>query len=937
MFKHKRRSVHSPFASTQPAPVSRPTATAARARASSMGSVGEQTSAAYVDSVMAGGSPDADAKVHKDAGTPNYEPVAMDFAVLQEGINGSHTPVTTSPSKADASWLSDDDTAAAPPDIAVRRDISQHVPLRTSSSDFTTKIKRRSLLGRSSRKSSLSQDSPAPAQVMPETRRLVMPETPESQKSFQVGSSRRDSIAGQSSVRAASTAPTTMRSSADSIVSQDSFTPSMATSALAPLQQKTVLEDGDRLSPLLEDDPRSWDLVEPEEEDRKVFSLESRSEQLFSKQHLTAIFKDTPSLLRFTSFLSVARPKSVPVLIYYLDALKALRAINYANAVAEALEPIPNLEFTDSQARPTVNGVLEEKARQAFDVLVRDDLPAFITHIFTQVVSVSISKRVTGTLPPLLREASEGLAEVFCLTDPSRKDNPIIFASEEFHRTTQYGVSYAIGRNCRFLQGPKTNRTSVARFREMCMQGKEHSEVFLNYRRDGSPFMNLLMQAPLLDSRGNLRYFIGAQIDVSGLVKDATDLDAFQQLLDEEEGNTPSEEPKDEFQELCEMFNHAELDAVRKFGGNMHRDHLEDQDDKSNGIQRPRLLIQDQSTFDVESAEKPPPKPEGRLAGPYKHYLLVRPSPSLRILFTSPSLRVPGILQSHFLERIGGSNRVRESVRDALGDGSRGVTAKIRWLPHAVQNLETSYEEGRPRWIHCTPLLGANGSVGIWMIVIVDEEKHALPNRRFRQAPPVASDVRKPQHVTPSGMPRDINSRMDNVDLTEDGYRDYYGNGSRVASPTGDRQSERNGMATHRNMLLDSMRSPPSPRRSINEQRAVNNHSSANSVRENHSIDSDGGVCGVSTDEINHSKGEERVGSVWSAVSEGSGIVKTTTIEIRDEAAESAESAESSARSSVIPKEWEEMLQFKAGEEGFGLMTMVIEQGRLAKANRRAC
>lgn len=141
----------------------------------------------------------------------------------------------------------------------------------------------------------------------------------------------------------------------------------------------------------------------------------------------------------------------------------------------------------------------------------------------------------------------------------------------------------------------------------------------IDSRRDGSPFMNLLMQAPLLDSRGNLRYFIGAQIDVSGLVKDATDLDAFRRMLDEEEGIALPEEGKDEFQELSEMFNHGELDTVRKFGGNMHRDHLEESDDKTNGAQRPRLLIQDQSTFDVESAEKPPPKPEGRLAGPYKH------------------------------------------------------------------------------------------------------------------------------------------------------------------------------------------------------------------------------------------------------------------------------------------------------------------------------
>ena len=225
---------------------------------------------------------------------------------------------------------------------------------------------------------------------------------------------------------------TRLNSSADSVISYETTASSTPTVNLAPLQHKGLSDDVERLSPLLEDDPKSFDLVAPTEADAtKVgFSLETRSEELFSREHLEAIFHDTPSLLRFTSFLSIARPKSVPILIYYLDALKALRAINYANAVAEALDPIEGHKFTENPARPTVNAILEEKARLAFDVLVREDLPAFITHIFVQVVSVSIQKRVTGSLPPLLREASEGLAEVFCLTDPSRADNPIIFASE---------------------------------------------------------------------------------------------------------------------------------------------------------------------------------------------------------------------------------------------------------------------------------------------------------------------------------------------------------------------------------------------------------------------------------------------------------------------------------------------------------------------------
>lgn len=233
------------------------------------------------------------------------------------------------------------------------------------------------------------------------------------------------------------------RSDADSVISYETTASSVATSNLAPLQQKGPPDDVDRLSPLLEDDPQSFDLTAPNEADvSKGFSLETRSEQLFSKEHLEAIFNDTSSLLRFTSFLSTARPKSVPILIYYLDAMKALRAINYANAVAEALEPLDGHEFTENPARPTINAVLEDKAKKAFDTLVRDDLPAFISHIFIQVVSVSIQKRITGNLPPLLREASEGLAEVFCLTDPSRSDNPIIFASEGMQITRQSPIQF---------------------------------------------------------------------------------------------------------------------------------------------------------------------------------------------------------------------------------------------------------------------------------------------------------------------------------------------------------------------------------------------------------------------------------------------------------------------------------------------------------------
>lgn len=312
-------------------------------------------------------------------------------------------------------------------------------------------------------------------------------------------------------------------------------------------------------------------------------------------------------------------------------------------------------------------------------------------------------------------------------------------------------MSYVLGRNCRFLQGPKTNPFSVKRIREKLAAGKEHCETFLNYRRDGSPFMNLLMIAPLLDSRGVVRYHIGAQVDVSGLVKSCAGLESLSHVMEREsssdlygtqkgEQQQVSEETDsmNEFRELAEMFNLAELKTVRESGGVLHRTQQEDvaSTERVHNWHRPRLLISDDATIDRRNSD---PilhdidiSNSGRLSGVYEHYLLVRPFPNLRVLFASPSLRVPGMLQSSFVDRIGGSETVRDTIIQAFAEGN-GITAKVRWTTRIDHQ-----GRGRPRWIHCTPLLGLNGAVGVWMVVLVDDESdtHSRPQRR--DAPPIS-------------------------------------------------------------------------------------------------------------------------------------------------------------------------------------------------------
>jgi hypothetical protein len=275
--------------------------------------------------------------------------------------------------------------------------------------------------------------------------------------------------------------------------------------------------------------------------------------------------------------------------------------------------------------------------------------------------------------------------------------------------------------------------------------------------------MNLLMIAPLCDSRGTIRYFIGAQVDVSGLVKECSDMESLRRLAvkveDAECGEAYEEKSdekptKDKFQELSEMLNLQELDTVRRWGGRMHKQHEEESQEngyRGGNWSKPRLVINSCSPDGSKGQHLGPMgKNSGRLSGIYENYLLVRPYPSLRVLFASPSLRVPGILQSPFMAKIGGSNRVREELTKALADG-RGVTAKVKWV--SKTDLE-----GRNRWIHCTPLLGNNGAIGVWMIVIVDDEHSQTAGKRYKVAPPVDPKFGRsiPAHHYDDGSLRDF-------------------------------------------------------------------------------------------------------------------------------------------------------------------------------------
>ena len=159
--------------------------------------------------------------------------------------------------------------------------------------------------------------------------------------------------------------------------------------------------------------------------------LDNVAERLFSDDHLLIILRDPGQFRRFIAFVNRYKPQAAPMLTRFLETQKAIKAVEYANAIADTLGPVPGEHSNYTPvAAALLDGRFEARSRRAFETLVTEALPALITHTLVNVVTEVMVKEITGNTLPVMRDLVAGLNEVFCLTDPSVPDNPIVYASE---------------------------------------------------------------------------------------------------------------------------------------------------------------------------------------------------------------------------------------------------------------------------------------------------------------------------------------------------------------------------------------------------------------------------------------------------------------------------------------------------------------------------
>ena len=91
---------------------------------------------------------------------------------------------------------------------------------------------------------------------------------------------------------------------------------------------------------------------------------------------------------------------------------------------------------------------------------------------------------------------------------------PMVYVNPEFCRVTEYPREEAVGRNCRFLQGPETEPESITVIQETLCKGEDCHVLLTNYRKSGEKFKNLLSMRPVYDADDVYRYTIGVQFEV---------------------------------------------------------------------------------------------------------------------------------------------------------------------------------------------------------------------------------------------------------------------------------------------------------------------------------------------------------------------------------------------------------------------------------------
>jgi PAS domain S-box-containing protein len=217
-----------------------------------------------------------------------------------------------------------------------------------------------------------------------------------------------------------------------------------------------------------------------------------------------------PDGLEGTPFVELAAPDAVD------DALALYRRVRGGAAVEGAELRLAGVDGDVS--------VFEVNAQPVSDQSVDDSV---VQGIARNVTDRQARARELETKDRAMNEANLGIV----IADGTDEDNPITYVNDGFCALTGYDRDEVLGRNCRFLQGPGSDPTTVATLGAAVDRGEPVTVDVVNYRRSGVAFWNEVGITPIENEAGDVVQYIRFQRDVTERKRRKQLLDVMNRVL----------------------------------------------------------------------------------------------------------------------------------------------------------------------------------------------------------------------------------------------------------------------------------------------------------------------------------------------------------------------------------------------------------------------
>ena len=138
--------------------------------------------------------------------------------------------------------------------------------------------------------------------------------------------------------------------------------------------------------------------------------------------------------------------------------------------------------------------------------------PPFLFHVGAETGPIT-----DDGLRQVFQRVAEEAAEAIMVTGAAldRPGPEILWVNRAFTEITGYDASEVLGQTPRILQGPDTDATVIGRLRRQLEAGERFEGETVNYRKDGTEFINHWSIAPICDAEGEVCYWVSVQRDVT--------------------------------------------------------------------------------------------------------------------------------------------------------------------------------------------------------------------------------------------------------------------------------------------------------------------------------------------------------------------------------------------------------------------------------------